>query len=338
MFEPSLSRRRFLASGAAAVAGASILTGSDIPGAEAKAPLLKTQAPYFYRFGLGSAQVSVVSDGPLPLGDPGGAFLGATKEEIAKMLSDNYLPTDNLVLEQNAPVINIGGKLVLFDTGMGIQKTFGPTTGRLIKSLGEAGIRPNQIDALIITHAHIDHIGGMVDARGRKLFAKAQVYMPQADFDFWTDEKKLSDPSDTIKLFVKVARDNLLPYREQIKFVKYGEEVIPGVQAIAAPGHTVGHTVYMITSDGKSMCFIGDLAHHQVILVERPKLEFAYDTDPKLAVQSRIKVLDMLAARKIPLMAYHFPWPGLGYVSKQGEGFHYHPAAMEIVQVPPKKV
>ena len=326
--------RRDLLMGASALAGAGLLGGTASETA-ARAPLLKTQVPYYYRFGLGKAQVTMVSDGPLPLGDPSGTFLGAAKADIAKMLTDNYLPTDNVVLEQNSPVVNTGTHLVLFDTGMGFQKMFGNTTGRLMTSIREAGILPGQIDAIVISHAHIDHIGGMADQRGRRLFPNAKVYMSQADFDFWTDEKKLSD--DKVKAFVKHARDNLLPYRDRITFIKDGQEFLPGITAMAAPGHTVGHMIFMIQSDNKKVCFVGDLTHHQVLLVEKPRLEFAYDTDPKQSAATRVRVLDMLAKDKIPLLAYHFPWPGFGYVSKQGDGFRYHATPMEIVSIPPKK-
>jgi glyoxylase-like metal-dependent hydrolase (beta-lactamase superfamily II) len=229
-------------------------------------------------------------------------------------------------------VVNTGKNLVLFDTGMGSSKLFGPTTGRQQQSLREAGISPAQIDSVVLTHAHIDHIGGMVDAKGRKLFPSATIYIMQSDFDYWTDE---SDPKK-LKDFVAHARKNLLPYRDRIKFIKDGEEFLPGITAMAAPGHTVGHTVFMLNSEGKSACFIGDLTHHQVLLVEKPRLEFAYDTDPKQAVSSRVRILDMLAAQKIPLMAYHFPWPGLGHVAKQGDGFRYFAAPMELVSIPAK--
>jgi glyoxylase-like metal-dependent hydrolase (beta-lactamase superfamily II) len=331
MTDIPISRRRALI-GAAAVAGAG-LAGWPSREAAARAPVLRTQVPYFYRFNLGKFQVSVVSDGPLPLGEPSGAFLGATKDEIGKMLTDNFLSATNVVLEQNSPVVNTGKNLVLFDTGMGTSKMFGATTGRLPQSLREAGIRPADIDSIVISHAHIDHIGGMADLKGKRLFANATVYMSQADFDFWTNEKG----PDSLKAFIAHARLNLLPYRDRIKFIKDGEEFLPGITAMAAPGHTVGHTIYMITSEGKSMCFIGDLTHHQVLLVEKPRLEFAYDSDPKQSAATRVKFLTMLAEKKIPLMAYHFPWPGLGHVSKLGDGFRYHATPMEIVTIPPKK-
>jgi glyoxylase-like metal-dependent hydrolase (beta-lactamase superfamily II) len=329
---PALTRRQALLGTAAAGATTALGMSGASEVAHAKAPLARTQVAPYYRFNLGKAQVTVVTDGPLPLGDPSGAFLGASKEELGKLLSDNFLAPTNVVLEQNSPVVNINGNLVLFDTGMGTSTMFGKQTGRLIKSLGEAGIRPGQIDAVVCSHAHIDHIGGLVGARNQRLFPNAKVYLSQADHDYWTDDKDSKKNKD----FVAHARKNLLPYKDRIVFVKDGQEFLPGIQAIAAPGHTVGHTIFMISSEGKQLCFIGDLTHHQVLLVERPRLEFAYDTDPKASAATRVKMLDMLAAQKIPMMAYHFPWPGVGHVAKQGDGFRYFPTPMELIPIPPK--
>jgi glyoxylase-like metal-dependent hydrolase (beta-lactamase superfamily II) len=322
-----LSRRLFLGAGAGLAAGMIAPLGSS--SAFARAPIQGTQPAYFYRFPFGGAEVSVVSDGPLPLGDPSGAFLGVPKEDVRKMLADNFLATDNIVLEQNIPVVNVGDRLMIFDTGMGTSKLFGSTTGRLLKSLAEAGIQPKDIDAVVCSHAHIDHIGGIVDEAGKPLFPNAQVYINQLDFDFWTDEGKLGGPT---KDFIVHARKNLLPVRDRIVFFKDGQEFLPGVQAIHAPGHTVGHTIFMISSGGKSFCFLGDLTHHQVLLLERPLMEFAYDTDPKQSAATRVKMLDMLAANKTPILSYHVPWPGFGYVAKAGDGFRYFAEPIRIVR------
>jgi glyoxylase-like metal-dependent hydrolase (beta-lactamase superfamily II) len=300
--------------------------------ARAKAPLAKDQAPYFYRFAHGKMQATVISDGILPLGEPSGSFLGSSKEEIGKMLTDNFLSPTNVVLEQNILVLNTGDKLVLFDTGMGSSQMFGPTPGKMLANLKAAGIDPNNIDAVVATHAHCDHVWGIMADNGTPNFPNAQIYISQADFDFWTDEKKLSmkDPA-YMQPFVEGARKNLLPNRERIVFVKDGQEFLPGIQAIAAPGHTVGHTIYMITSAGQSLAAIGDLTHHQVILLEKPRIEFAYDTDSKQSASTRVRMLDMLASNRIPLIAYHFPWPGLGHVAKHGDGFRYFAAPLQMV-------
>ena len=316
-----ISRRSLLALGVgvgAGMAATSVL---------AKAPKLGTQSPYFHRFNLGDAEVTVVSDGPLPLGDPSGTFVGVPKDEVKKMLSDNFLSPDNVVLEQNSPIVNLGDRLVLFDTGMGSSKLFGGTTGRQQKSMMEAGIKPADIDAVVCSHAHIDHIGGLVDADGKPLFPNAQIYISQTDFDFWTDEKNLDGP---LKDFIIHARKNLMPVRDRLVFFKDGQEFLPGIQAIAAPGHTMGHHMFMVTSGGKSFAFLGDLTHHQVLLLERPLMEFSYDTDPKMAAKTRVKMLDMLAANKVAVMSYHFPWPGYGHVTKVGEGFRYIPEPMQM--------
>jgi glyoxylase-like metal-dependent hydrolase (beta-lactamase superfamily II) len=309
-----VSRRSLLALGAGM--GASLIGGNAL----AKAPKLGTQPAYFYRFMLGSAEVTVASDGPLPLGDPSGTFVGVPKEEVKKMLTDNFLNDSNVILEQNVPIVNMGDRIVLFDTGMGTSKLFGPTTGRLQKSMAEAGIKPGDVDAVVCSHAHIDHIGGIVDENDKPLFPNAQVYISEEDFKFWTDEGKLGSP---LKDFIVHARKNLLPVRDRLVFYKDGQEFLPGITALAAPGHTFGHHMFMIQSDGKSFAFLGDLTHHQVLLLEKPRMEFSYDSDPKMAANSRVRMLDMLAANKIAVMSYHFAWPGFGHVVKAGDGFRY---------------
>ena len=326
-----LSRRGVMLGGAALGLGAA---SGFMSTADAKAPFAVTQTPYYYRFPVGKFQATIVSDGPLPLGPPGDTMKGLTKEDTAKALADNFLPTDNVVLEQNVLVLNTGSRLVLFDSGMGTSKAFGPTTGRLLKSLREAKIDPDEIDDVVITHAHIDHIGGLAGANGNRYFRKATIHMPKVDYDFWTDEKKLSGD---LKAFVAHARQNLLPYKDRIKFVEDGKDVLPGIQAMSAPGHTVGHTIYIIKSENKALAFIGDTTHHQILLTEKPRTEFAYDTDPKQAVQSRLKVFDMLSKDRIPFLAYHFPWPGVGNLAKQGDGFRFYATPMELVRIPPKK-
>jgi glyoxylase-like metal-dependent hydrolase (beta-lactamase superfamily II) len=301
---------------------------------DAKAPLGKSQPAYFYRFPLGKMQVTMVSDGPLPLGKPSDTMKGMPEADISKALSENFLPTDSIVLEQNIPIINNGGRVTMFDTGMGFSTAFGPTTGRLIKSMAQAGLQPNQVDDIIISHAHIDHIGGLATAKGKRLFPNATIHMSQADYDFWTDEKKLTDKA--LGMFIKHARDNLLPYKSRIKWVTDGKEVVPGVQAMSAAGHTVGHMIYLIESDGKKLAFTGDITHHQILLTEKPRTEFAYDSDPKQAVQARLKVFDMLSKDRIPMLAYHFPWPGYGYLAKAGtDSYRYYAQPMTIVPMPP---
>jgi glyoxylase-like metal-dependent hydrolase (beta-lactamase superfamily II) len=317
-----LSRRDVMA-GLSAAGLAAVATP-----AFARAPLLNTQAPGFYRFKIGAIEATVISDGPLELGAPQPElFKGVTKDEFGKALTDNFLPTDSFRLEQNALVINTGDKLVLIDTGTGFQKSFGPHSGKLLANLKAAGIDPKDVDAVAITHAHPDHCWGLIDESGAKNFPNAQVYLSEEDFKFWTDTANA--PNDMLKSFVEGTKKQLLPIRERIEFIKDGQEFIPGIQAISAPGHTVGHTVFMITSQGKQLCNTGDLAHHHVISLEKPRVEFAFDTDGKQGAATRAKIFGMLAAQRIPIVSYHFPWPGVGYLGKQGDGFRYYPSPIQ---------
>jgi glyoxylase-like metal-dependent hydrolase (beta-lactamase superfamily II) len=325
--QPSPFSRRQLLAGMSAIAASGLAGGFPVP-VLAKAPMLNTQAPAFYRFKIGGIEATVVSDGPLTLGPPQpGIFAGISREDLVKLLADNFLPTNDLPFEQNTLVINTGDRLALIDTGTGSAKVFGNRTGRQLANLKAAGIDPKDIDAVVLTHAHADHCWGLMADDGTRNFPNAQIHIAQSDFDFWTDADKTSHP--VLGAFIEPTRRQLLPNRDRIVFLKEGREVVPGVQAMAAPGHTVGHTIFVISSQGKTMCNVGDLVHQYVLALERPRVEFAYDTDGKQAAASRIRVLDMLAAQKMPLLAYHFPWPGLGHVTKQGDGYRYFPSPMQ---------
>jgi glyoxylase-like metal-dependent hydrolase (beta-lactamase superfamily II) len=317
--------RRHALLGAALGAGSlALLRPRD---ALAKAPLVGKPAPYFYRFKFGDGEATIVSDGTLPLGDPNTNFTGLTGDEMKRQLTDNFLPVSNAVLEQNVLILNTGDRMVLFDTGMGDLTTFGPTTGKLLASMKQAGIDPGDIDAVVMSHAHIDHCGGNCGPDGKPHFPNAQFYISQADYDFWTDETKVPP---AFKVFLDTARKNLPPIRDRIVFIKDGQEFLPGITAMAAPGHSVGHMIFNIQSGTSQMAYIGDLAHHPVLLLEKPLTQFAYDTDPAQSAQTRLKYLTMLAEKRTPILAYHFAWPGLGHVAKQGEGFRYVPAPMKM--------
>jgi len=315
--------RRTLLAGA----GAALLLPGD---GWARMPAGQPQAPYLYRFKLGAMECTVVTDGQLPLGDPNTAFLNISKEEIGRQLRDNFLSPSNAVLEQNILVVNTGDRVVLFDTGMGTDTLFGATTGKLLPALRAAGVDPANVDAVVMSHAHIDHCGGLVGADGRPNFPNAQYLIGQADFDYWTDDAKVPASVPARANFVRQAQRNLLPVRDRITFYRDGQEMLPGITALAAPGHTVSHSIFMINSGRDQLCYIGDLAHHPVLLLERPRTQFAFDTDPVQSAESRVRMLDMLAANRVPLLAYHFAWPGIGHVAKAGDGFRYLPAGLNL--------
>ena len=276
----TLRRRALMGAGIAAAA-------LPLFRAEAAAPFVGRGAPAWYRFKFGDYEATVVSDGALPLGKAEESFVGARPGEINAMMNSNFLDPANALLEQNALILNTGRQLILFDTGMGDSmgadsQMFGPTTGRLIRNMRAAGIEPSQIDLVILSHAHCDHCWALVDANGNRNFPNAQVAISETDLKYWTDEGNIRGPA-FMGPFIRGATKNLNAYRDRMTMVQDGREVVPGITAISAPGHTLGHTIYGITQGSNTMVYTGDLAHHQVLLLRRPLLEFSFDTDPKMS-------------------------------------------------------
>jgi glyoxylase-like metal-dependent hydrolase (beta-lactamase superfamily II) len=163
---------------------------------------------------------------------------------------------------------------------------------------------------------------------GKRLFPEAQIYITQPEFEYWTDESNGSN--DMLKAFVAGTRKQLLPNRERINFVKDGQEILAGIQAIATPGHTIGHTSFMITSDGQSLCNVADVVHHHILSLQRPRAAFAFDADGQRGAATRTRMLDMLSSQKTAMLAYHFPWPGIGHVARQGDAYRYVPEPLQV--------
>ena len=322
---PYLSRRHLLM-GAGAAGLASALGAPSA--ALARAPKIGDRVAGWHRFDIGDIEATIISDGLLNLGSSNDQFPAAPRDEIAEIMKNEFLPVAPMMLEQNCLVLNIGERLVLFDSGMGSDQMFGPQAGRILKNLAAAGIDPATIDDIVLTHAHCDHCWGMVADDGELNFPNAQVHMSKADFDFWTDEAKLS-AEGFLPAFVAGARRNLLPYHNRMNFVEDGKEVLSGVTALATPGHTVGHTSYLISSGDKTFLNVGDVVHHTALLFRNPQWEFAFDSDPKAAAQTRLKLFDMAATEETPLIGYHFPFPGLGHIRREGEAYAYVPTPME---------
>ena len=317
------SRRDMLKAGGAGAlmaAGATILPA----GAIAKSDRTHKQAPGYFRFSHGEFEITVLSDGNLVL--PVNFMAGNVPEATLKaFLGSNYLDTQSHLSHVNLSLINTGKEMILVDTGCG--PNFQESAGKLVDNLAAAGIKPEQIDKIILTHGHPDHVFGIIDEfEDSPLFPNAEYYMNADEWAFWTADDAASKLADGFASFAAGAKRNLLPISGRTKRIKPGDEIAPGVRAIASYGHTLGHISVMVQSQKEQLLITGDAINHAQISFEHPDWEPKVDMDGAKAVISRKKLLDMAATDRITVVGYHLPFPGVGHVARNGSGYRWVPA------------
>ena len=308
-------RNAMLATAAGVVAAAAPVAMNP---AQAKADLTGVSIPVHARYKLGEFEVTTLLAGQRTFpGDPQGTFaMNVDKAEFEKVTKEHFLPTDTAKFYFTPTVVNTGKELVLFDAGLGGDKP------GILAALQSAGYSTDQIDVVVITHMHPDHIGGLMMG-GKPTFPNARYVTGSKEYDFWS-------PKGADNRIGKLMISNVNPLAEKMTFVKNGDAVVSGITAMEAFGHTPGHMCYRIDSKGQQVLLLADLANHYVWSLAYPDWEVRFDADKAAAAASRRKLLGMAAADRLPIIGYHLPFPALGYVETRGSGFHYVPASYQL--------
>ena len=306
MTDHKLTRRSVLAS-AASLPIAAAATSPALAAAE----MLGVAMPQFKRMKLGSFEVTTLLAGTRTVPEPQSIFgMNVTPEEFAEVSAANMIPTDKAQFFFTPTVVNTGSELILFDTGLNGAGT--------TAALQAAGYTAEQIDKVVITHMHGDHIGGLM-TDGAPTFGNAAYMTGAVEFDAW--EMSGNEGFE----------NNVRPLAEKTTMLDDGGSVASGVTAMAAFGHTPGHMAYMLESDGQQLVLGADFANHYVWSLAYPDWEVKFDRDKAAAAATRRQLLGMMAADKVPFIGYHMPFPAIGFVETRGDGFEYVPASYQFV-------
>jgi len=301
-----LTRRRAIAAAAAAP-----IVAAAAPAAMAAAPLQGPSQRLANRFALGQFEVTALMAGTRTVPNPKEIFgLNASEQDFAAASAAAFIPTDKAQFFFTPTLVNTGTELILFDTGVAAAGT--------VAALEQAGVTPDQVDVVVLTHMHGDHIGGLM-ADGAPTFANARYVTGAIEHNHWS---KAGNEG-----FDKMVK----PLNDKMTFLDDGGSVASGVTAVLANGHTPGHMGYMIESGGERVMLIADTANHFIWSVQNPDWEVRFDADKAQAAATRRKVFGMLAADKVPFIGYHMPFPALGYVAAEGDGFRYVPASYQTM-------
>lgn len=286
-----------------------------------------------YDFKVGSFECMAISDGNLtyapPNFPPPATFLfgNAPKVRLEETLHRHNIQPEHWVewtSSYTCLIVNTGKQLILVDTGAG---GLAPTTGRLMQNLQAAGITPKDIDMVILTHCHPDHIGGNTLEEGKPAFPNARYAIWQDEWDFWTSDEAEEKLDEHVReVLLNTVRKNLPPIQDRLELIEREREILPGIQAIKAPGHTIGQMALAISSRGEELLYISDTVLHPIHL-EQPEWCAAVDFAPGQVTATRHRIFNRATAENSLVLAFHFPFPGLGHIIKKEEGWEWQPMA-----------
>ena len=315
--------RRTLLTGAAAASVAPLVSPLL---AHAAAPHAGKQAPSFYRSKLGDFEITVVNDGARAIPLPAAFVRNVGNDQVLAAAEAAYMPKGSIVAPFNPIVVNTGAKLVLIDTGYG--PGIAPTVGLLPVTLAAAGIEAKAIDIVLISHMHGDHILGLKTPDGALAFPNAEIKVPAVDWAYWMSDDNMSRaPEGFQKASFGFNRKIFSNLADKVTRYDWGKEVAPGITAVDSSGHTPGHTSFVIASGSGRLFFQADVTNVPDLFLRNPDWQVMFDSEPEKAVKTRRRIYDMAATEKMFIAGYHFPFPGLGYVEKDGSGYRLVPAA-----------
>jgi glyoxylase-like metal-dependent hydrolase (beta-lactamase superfamily II) len=318
-----LTRRTILSAGAAVTAGA-LSPGLRTSPALAAAPLAGTQAPGYYRYRVGDYEVTAVTDGATtsPLAE--NFVINAKRQEVSAALAAAHRPSETITVPYTPIVVNTGSKLIVIDTGQGeaaFERTKG-AAGQFQRNLAAAGIDRNAVDLVVISHFHGDHVNGLLSADNKPAFPNAEILVPRVEWAFWMDDGEMSRaPAGRMQDLFKNNRRVFDALGRKVTPYEWDKEVAPGLTAVGTPGHSPGHTSYVLASGSGRVFVQSDVTNVPVLFARHPGWHAAFDQDPQLAEATRRRVYDMVVAEKMPIQGFHYPFPGLAHLEKVGDGY-----------------
>jgi glyoxylase-like metal-dependent hydrolase (beta-lactamase superfamily II) len=320
-----LSRRTLI--GSTAGSAAAVLAASASPAA-AGAPFSGQAGPGIYRYRIGDFELTALYDGIWyrPITDK--FIRNAPFAEVEDALDQAFMPHDKLATPFTTLIVNTGKRLVLLDTGTGGQ--ISPTAGAVVQNLAAAGIAPKDVDQIVISHFHPDHINGIKDKDNNLIFPNAEIMVPAPEWAFWMDDANMNAAPADLKATFLNQRRIFSDIAKSITHFEPGKDVAGGILTLPAPGHTPGHTVFAIHSGNDSLMVLSDTAQHPAVFARHPTWEAAFDVDGAATIATRKRLFDRAAADRMLVTGYHFPFPACGHLIKTAAGYEHVPVEWQV--------
>lgn len=286
------------------------------------------QNPGWYRYKVGDAEVTVVTDGINRFKFPDNFVTNKSREEVSKALEAAFLDKDTLGIPYSPIVVKNGGKLTVIDTGTG-EANFANSkgaAGQFTRNLAAAGIDPKDVSSVVISHYHGDHINGLLKADNSLTYPNAEILVPAAEHKYWMDDGEMAKAGPREGAFKNARRVfTNAEVAKRVKTYEGGKEVVPGITAVSSHGHTPGHTSHVLSSGGKTVFVQADVTNVPFLFVRNPGWHAMFDHIPDMAEATRRKVYDMLATDRVMVQGFHYPFPAMAYIEKTASGYREVP-------------